>query len=49
MTRQLHDQFAKQYLEELLAPLGQVETSRDVVSRSQVPPGNEIIGAAASS
>ncbi|MCL1470449.1 hypothetical protein [Argonema antarcticum] len=30
MTRQLHDQFAKQYLEELLAPLGQVETSRDV-------------------
>lgn len=32
MTRQLHDQFAKQYLEELLAPLGQVETSRDVSS-----------------
>ncbi len=30
MTRQLHDQFAKQYLEELLAPLGQVETSKDV-------------------
>ncbi len=30
MTRQLHDQFAKEYLEELLAPLGQVETSRDV-------------------
>ncbi|MGA9379034.1 MAG: hypothetical protein WBV73_09720 [Phormidium sp.] len=30
MTRLLHDQFAKQYLEELLAPLGQVETSRDV-------------------
>lgn len=32
MTRQPHDQFAKQYLAELLAPLGQVETSRDVVS-----------------
>lgn len=30
MTRQLHDQFAKQYLEELLAPLGTVETSREV-------------------
>ncbi|MEQ8466255.1 hypothetical protein [Coleofasciculus sp. E1-EBD-02] len=32
MTRQPHDQFAKQYLEELLAPLGTVETSRDVPS-----------------
>ncbi len=32
MTRQPHDQFAKQYLEELLAPLGEVETSRDVPS-----------------
>ncbi|MFP4577790.1 MAG: hypothetical protein ACLFT9_19615 [Coleofasciculus sp.] len=32
MTRQPHDQFAKQYLEELLAPLGTVETSRDVLS-----------------
>ena len=30
MTRQPHDQFAKQYLEELLAPLGEVETSREV-------------------
>ena len=30
MTRQPHDQFAKQYLAELLAPLGQVETSREV-------------------
>ena len=30
MTRQPHDQFAKQYLEELLAPLGQIETSREV-------------------
>ena len=32
MTRQPHDQFAKQYLEELLSPLGTVETSRDVPS-----------------
>ncbi len=32
MTRQPHDQFAKQYLAELLTSLGQVETSRDVVS-----------------
>jgi hypothetical protein len=32
MTRQPHDQFAKQYLEELLAPLGTIETSRDVPS-----------------
>ncbi|HAX84866.1 MAG TPA: hypothetical protein DCY91_01055, partial [Cyanobacteria bacterium UBA11370] len=32
MTRQPHDQFAKQYLAELLTPLGQVETSRDVAS-----------------
>lgn len=32
MTRQAHDQLAKQYLAELLAPLGQVETSRDVAS-----------------
>lgn len=30
MTRLPHDQFAKQYLEELLAPLGSVETSREV-------------------
>ncbi|MGC1394988.1 MAG: hypothetical protein WA828_11975 [Coleofasciculaceae cyanobacterium] len=30
MTRFVHDQFAKQYLEELLTPLGKVETSRDV-------------------
>lgn len=34
MTRQPHDQFAKEYLEELLTPLGLVETSRDV--RSEV-------------
>ncbi|MCT7993352.1 hypothetical protein [Laspinema olomoucense] len=32
MTRTAHDQFAKQYLEELLAYLGQVQTSRDVPS-----------------
>jgi len=32
MTRQPHDQFAKEYLQELLTPLGKVETSRDVKS-----------------
>ncbi|WP_169222373.1 hypothetical protein [Brasilonema sp. UFV-L1] len=31
MTRQPHDQFAKQCLEELLSPLGKVEVSREVV------------------
>jgi len=30
MTRQPHDQFAKQYLAELLAPLGEVNISREV-------------------
>ncbi|MDB9513451.1 hypothetical protein PN499_19840 [Kamptonema animale CS-326] len=30
MTRQPHDQFAKQYLEELLTPFGTVEISREV-------------------
>ncbi len=30
MTRFIHDQFAKQYLKELLTPMGNVETSRDV-------------------
>ena len=30
MTRFIHDQFAKQYLKELLSPFGNVETSRDV-------------------
>ncbi|MFH7030542.1 MAG: hypothetical protein ACHBN1_35590 [Heteroscytonema crispum UTEX LB 1556] len=30
MTRQPHDQFAKQYLEELLSPFGKVEVSREV-------------------
>ena len=32
MTRFPHDQFAKEYLKELLAPLGKVETSRDIAS-----------------
>ncbi len=32
MTRFTHDQFAKDYLKELLSPLGEVETSRDVSS-----------------
>ncbi|WP_242055112.1 MULTISPECIES: hypothetical protein [Nostocales] len=31
MTRQPHDQFAKQYLEELLSPYGKVEVSREVI------------------
>jgi hypothetical protein len=30
MTRQLHDQFSKQYLKELLSPFGKVEISRKV-------------------
>jgi len=30
MTKFVYDQFAKDYLKELLAPLGEVETSRDV-------------------
>ena len=30
MTRFIHDQFAKQYLKELLSPFGNVETSRDI-------------------
>jgi hypothetical protein len=30
MTRFIHDQFAKQYLKELLTPLGNVETSHDI-------------------
>ncbi|MFN7529322.1 MAG: hypothetical protein ACK5QA_18145 [Dolichospermum sp.] len=32
MTRCLHDQFAKQYLTELLTPYGQVETSKDITA-----------------
>lgn len=35
MTRFPHDQFAKDYLKELLAPLGEVETSRDVAGEVQ--------------
>ena len=31
MTRLIHDQFAKQYLKELLSSRGEVETSRDVM------------------
>ncbi|NEO22840.1 MAG: hypothetical protein F6K57_26945, partial [Moorea sp. SIO4A5] len=32
MTRQPHDQFAKQYLTELLTPHGQVEVSRELTT-----------------
>jgi hypothetical protein len=32
MTRFIHDQFAKQYLTELLTPYGQVETSKDITA-----------------
>ena len=35
MTRQPHDQFAKQYLAELLAFLGQVEISREIIAEVQ--------------
>ncbi|QYX34374.1 hypothetical protein [Sphaerospermopsis torques-reginae] len=35
MIRQPHDQLAKEYLEELLAPLGEVKTSKDVKSEVQ--------------
>jgi hypothetical protein len=35
MTRQPHDQLAKEYLEELLTPLGNVTTSKDVKSEVQ--------------
>jgi hypothetical protein len=35
MTRTPHDQFAKQYLQELLSLLGEVETSRDVASETR--------------
>jgi hypothetical protein len=35
MTRQIHDQFAKEYLEELLAPLGTIKKSRKVKSEVQ--------------
>jgi len=30
VTRLIHDQFAKEYLRELLSPLGIVETSKEV-------------------
>ncbi|MFM9264169.1 flagellar assembly protein H [Tychonema sp. BBK16] len=32
MTKFPHDQFAKEYLQELLSPLGEVETSKDVTA-----------------
>ncbi len=32
MIREIHDQFAKDYLSELLSHLGEVETSREVTS-----------------
>ncbi|MFN5968657.1 MAG: hypothetical protein ACK48H_01490, partial [Microcystis sp.] len=35
MTRQIHDQFAKEYLEELLAPLGNIKKSKKVKSEVQ--------------
>ena len=35
MTRQIHDQLAKEYLEELLAPLGTIKKSKKVKSEVQ--------------
>jgi hypothetical protein len=35
MPRNPHDQFAKQFLEELLAPFGQVELSREILGESR--------------
>jgi hypothetical protein len=35
MTRLIHDQFAKQYLKELLSSRGKVETSRDVTGEAR--------------
>jgi hypothetical protein len=32
MTRFIHDRFAKEYLEELLSPIGTVNIGRDVTS-----------------
>ena len=32
MTRFIHDRFAKEYLEELLSPIGTVNVGRDVTS-----------------
>ncbi len=52
MTRQIHDQFAKEYLEELLTPLGTIRKSKKVKSEvqeidvwfepSSSPPPNEL-------
>lgn len=36
MSRTPHDQFAKQFLEELLTPLGTVETSREVLGEARL-------------
>jgi hypothetical protein len=35
MTRFIHDEFAKQYLTELLTPYGEVETSKDITSEAR--------------
>ncbi|MGK7926059.1 MAG: hypothetical protein AB4290_12580 [Spirulina sp.] len=35
MTRFIHDQFAKQYLRELLSSLGRVESSKDIHPESR--------------
>ncbi len=35
MTRKPHDQFAKQFLEELLSPLGKVEASKEVIDEAR--------------
>jgi hypothetical protein len=35
MTRKPHDQFAKQFLEELLSPLGKVETNKEVIDEAR--------------
>ncbi len=53
MTRQPHDQFAKQYLSELLEPLGKVETSLEISGEAHfvdiyftpsAPPDKETLG-----
>ncbi|WP_339382479.1 hypothetical protein [Nostoc flagelliforme] len=35
MTQQPHDKFAKQFLEELLAPFGEVRTNREVTDETR--------------
>ncbi|MEA5502389.1 hypothetical protein VB735_04550 [Halotia wernerae UHCC 0503] len=35
MTRKPHDQFAKQFLEELLSPLGKVEANKEVIDEAR--------------